>query len=92
MACPYSGIIPNMGRKKLVGPATTHIASQLHAQKERQGWTYDDLEERTGLPRSTIERTLKGDTAISVEVLIPLAAGMDLSAATLLDEAWESLR
>lgn len=79
-----------MGRKKLVGPATAHIARRLHAQKELRGWTYDDLVERTGLPRTTIERTLKGDTAISVEVLIPLAGGMGLDPATLLNEARES--
>lgn len=76
-----------MGRKQLVGPATTHIARELQAQKERQGWTYDDLEERTRLSRSTIERALKGETAISIEVLIPLAAGMELDLSALIDQA-----
>ena len=80
-----------MGRQKLVGPATAHIAGELRAQKARRGWTYDDLEERTGLSRSTIDRALKGNTAISIEVLIPLAAGMELDLSILIDQASEAM-
>ena len=80
-----------MGRQKSVGPATAHIAGELRAQKARRGWTYDDLEERTGLSRSTIDRALKGDTAISIEVLIPLAAGMELDLSILIDQASEAM-
>lgn len=78
-----------MGRKQLVGPATAHIAGELRAQKARRSWTYDDLEERTGLSRSTIDRALKGETAISIEVLIPLAAGMEMDLSALIDQASE---
>ena len=75
-----------MGRNSLVSPVTAHIAGELRAQKARHNWTFDDLTERTGLSRSTIDRTLKGNTAISIEVLIPLAQGMEIDLAKLLDQ------
>ena len=76
-----------MGQKKATGPVTAFVAGELRAQKARRGWTLDDLEERTGIPRTTIDRILKGQSAIPVEILIPLCIGMDLDAGELLNQA-----
>lgn len=79
-----------MGRQSLVGPATRFIAGELRAQQARHNWTLDNIAERTGIARSTIDRALKGKSALAVEILIPLAAGMGLDPAKLLSEAARS--
>lgn len=76
-----------MGRQALVGPVTSYIAGELRAQKSRHRWSLDWISERSGLPRSTVDRALKGEVALSVEVLVPLCIAMQLDAATLLREA-----
>ena len=70
-----------------MGPATAYIAGELRAQKARHNWTFDDVAERSGVARSTVERTLKGEHAIAVEVLIQLCAGMGLDVVSLVNEA-----
>ena len=42
------------------------------------------------MPRSTVDRALKGEAAISVEVLIPLCAAMQMDAAALMRDAREA--
>lgn len=76
-----------MGRVKLVGPTTEYIAGELRAQQARRSWTLDDIVERTGVARSSVDRALKGKSALSVEVLIPLAAGMEVDLGALLKAA-----
>ncbi len=76
-----------MTRDRLVGPATAYIAGELRAQKARHNWTFDDVAERSGVARSTVERTLKGEHAIAVEVLIPLCDAMGLDVRVLVSEA-----
>lgn len=76
-----------MGTKALVGPVTGYIAGELRAQMARKGWTLDGIAEKTGLPRSTVYRALRGETAIAVEVLLPLCEGMRLDVAVLLRNA-----
>lgn len=73
-----------MGRNALVGPVTDYIAGELRAQKSRRRWTLDEIAERSGLPRSTVDRALHGQVVISVEVLVPLCQGMQVDAAALL--------
>ena len=51
-ACLYSGIVSYMGRRVLTGNATRFLAGELAAQKARNGWSLDDIEARTGVPRS----------------------------------------
>lgn len=76
-----------MGLVKKVGPVTAYIAGELRAQQARQSWTLDRIEELTGVDRSTAARAMKGQSAIAVEVLIPLCVGMGLDPVRLLDEA-----
>lgn len=76
-----------MGRTALTGPATEYIAGELRAQQARRGWTLDDIVKRTGIKRSTVDRALKGESAIAVEVIIPLCQGMGLDVARLISEA-----
>ena len=80
----------DMGRQALVGPITSHIAGELRAQKSRHRWSLDWIADRSGLPRSTVDRALKGEAAISVEVLIPLCAAMQMDAAALMRDAREA--
>lgn len=74
-----------MNRRKAVGPATEYIAGELRAQRARLGWTFDDVEKNTGVPRSTAERASRGDSAIPVEVLVQLCIGMGLDAGEVLN-------
>lgn len=82
-----NGYSHGMGKTPLVGPATTYIAGELRAQQARKGWTLDEIADASGVGRSTVNRALKGQSAIAVEILIPLCAGMGLDAVRLLDEA-----
>lgn len=79
--------IADMGRESLIGPATEYIARELRAQQARYQWTLNEIAERSGIPRSTVDRALKGRSALAVEVLIPLCAAMDLDLTRLLTEA-----
>lgn len=76
-----------MTRQPLVGPATAYIAGELRAQQARKGWTLDEIADLTGVGRSTVNRALKGQSALAIEALIPLCLGMGLDAGRLLDEA-----
>lgn len=76
-----------MGRESLIGPATAYIAAELRAQQARHRWSLDVIAERTGVSRSTVDRALKGKSALAVEVLIPLCIGMGLDPAKILTEA-----
>lgn len=76
-----------MGQAKLVGPATEYIAGELRAQRARMDWTLDEIADLTGVGRSTVDRALKGRSAIAVEVLIPLCMGMGIDPAALLTTA-----
>lgn len=81
-----------MGRHALVGPATEYIAGELRAQRSRRKWTLDEIAARTGLARSTVDRSLSGSSAIAVEVLIPLCQGMDLDPVALIRAARDASR
>jgi transcriptional regulator with XRE-family HTH domain len=76
-----------MGRNALTGPVTSYIAGELRAQRSRKRWTLDEIAARSGLPRSTVDRALKGDGALAVEILVPLCEAMDLGLSVLLAEA-----
>ena len=76
-----------MGRAKLIGPATTFIAGELRAQQARKEWSLDQIAERSGVSRSTVDRALKGDSALSIETLMALCDGMGLDLVTLMVEA-----
>lgn len=80
----YSG---GMGKEKLVGPATQYIAGELRAQKARMGWSLDDIAARSDIARGTVDRALKGLSAIAIEIFIPLAEGMELDPISLLRDA-----
>ena len=80
-----------MGRDALTGPVTSFIAGELRAQKGRLGWTLDEIEAQSGVPRTTADRALKGKTALAVEVLLPLCQAMGLDAAALMVAANKSL-
>lgn len=76
-----------MGRQALAGLVTDYIAGELRAQKSRRQWTFDQIADRSGVPRSTVERALKGTHGLTVEVLIPLCQAMGLDAVAILREA-----
>ena len=76
-----------MGRETLSGAATRYIAGELRAQKARMGWSLDDIAERAGVSRQTVNRALKGESAIAVEALIMLCAAMGLDVVKLVREA-----
>ena len=67
-----------MGRDALIGPATAYIAGELRAQRGRLGYTLDELAAKSGVSRSTIDRALKGQTALAVEAFIPICGALGL--------------
>lgn len=71
---------------------TAYIAAELRAQKSRQQWSIDAIAERSGLARSTVDRALKGTSALSVEVLLPLCEALELDASGLLRDALTNAR
>ena len=89
MACLYFGIVAVMGRGRtvLTGKATRFIAGEMTAQKVRNGWSLDDIEARTGVPRSTVDRALDGEHTLAVETLVQLCAGMGLDVVQLIRQA-----
>ena len=80
-------VLNGMGRGQLTGPATAYVAGELRAERARQGLTIDELAERSGVAKTTVNRALKGDTALAVEVLIPLCAALRIDLGQLLNEA-----
>jgi len=75
----------------LNGPATQWIAGELRAQRSRRQWTLDDIAERSGVARSTVDRALKGEGTLAIETLIALCDGMGLDAGKLVNGAVERL-
>lgn len=71
----------------MVGPVTAYIAAELRAQQARHQWTLDDIARRSGIARSTVARALKGESALAVEVYVPICQGMGLDPIALLTEA-----
>ena len=49
------------------------VRARLRALRHRQGWSLDELAERTGVGASTISRIETGHRSISLDVLVPLA-------------------
>ena len=80
-------MVGRVGRNARAGPVTAYFAGELRAQKMREHWSIDQIANRAGLARSTVDRALKGSSAISVEVLVPLCEAMGLNALTLLGAA-----
>ena len=76
-----------MGREQLVGPATRYIAGELRAERGRRDLTVERLAEASGVAKTTVVRALKGETALSIEVLIPLCHALGIDSGSLLDEA-----
>ena len=76
-----------MGQRGLTGEATKYIAGELRAQKARMGWSLDDIEVRAKVPRSTVDRALKGEGTLAIETLILLCQGMGLDLVALVTEA-----
>lgn len=76
-----------MGRQALVGPATRYIAGEFRAQQAREKLTLDEIAEASGLSRATVNRALKGESAIAFEAIFPMCAALGLDALKILEEA-----
>ena len=76
-----------MGTSPLTGPATEYIAGELRAEMARRSWTLDQASEQSGLPRSTVNRALKGKTALAVETFITLGLTFGMDVGAVLDRA-----
>lgn len=81
------GYVAVVGQEALVGPATSYIAGELRAQKARLGWSLDKIAIQSGVPRSTVDRAMKGKTALAVEALIPICSSLGLDVVSLVTEA-----
>lgn len=88
--CPYGLILDTlgcMGRESLTGLATDLIAAELRAERARARLTLRELEDRTGLSRATVDRALKGESAIAVEAFVALCQALNISASGLMAAA-----
>jgi quercetin dioxygenase-like cupin family protein len=61
------------------------VRIRLRSLRTSLGLSLDDLAERTSLSASTISRVETGKRTISLDVLLPLAAGLQVGLDTLLD-------
>lgn len=66
---------------------TEFIASTLSARKLELGLTLDQIAERTRWDRNTVDRSLKGQSALAVEAFVDIARAMDLDPADVLRQA-----
>lgn len=76
-----------MGKKKLVGDITLHIAAALAARKDELRWSYDKIAEASGVTKPTVVYALKGEQSIAVESYVALCGALGLDAGRLLNDA-----
>lgn len=76
-----------MGRQALVGPATRYLAGEFRAQQARKQLTLDQIAEASGLSRATVNRVLKGQSAIAFEAIFPMCEALGIDAGAILVEA-----
>lgn len=79
-----------MGRRQTAGAATRYIAGELRAQKARLGLTYGQISEKSGVPKSNVDRMMGGKTGILVEYLVPVCVALDRDIPQLFKEAAEA--
>lgn len=63
------------------------VAAELRAAVARADLTQDQVAERTGLHRVTVNRLLKGARSVDVDQLLAFALGLGFNAGELLDTA-----
>ena len=85
-----NGYVSDMGRQKLVGPMTDYLAGELRAQKSRRKWTLDEIEARSGIDRSTVERAIKGTHGVAFEVMVVFCEAMELDPRQIVADAMRS--
>src|SRR5690606_31533367 len=61
------------------------VRTRLRSLRTTMGWSLDDLAARTNLSPSTISRIETGKRTISLDVLLPLAAALQVDLDSLLD-------
>ena len=64
----------------------TRIARRVRALRDERGYTLDALAERSGVSRSMISLIERGQSSPTAAVLDKLAAGLDVTLATLFEE------
>lgn len=72
--------------------AARRLGETLKVALANAGLSITDMHKRTGISRQTIYRMLDGDTLPSLDVLIRLAAELNVSAGALLDGQVKPLR
>ena len=82
----YAVLMGNGNRRVVNGGATAYVIEVLRERQHEQGWTLDDLEKRSGIPRGTIHGALSG-RVLAVETLVGLALSMGLDLAAIMTEA-----
>ncbi len=63
------------------------LAARIRLERERRGWSLDDLAARSGVGKATISKIERGDASPTAGVLVRLAAAFDLTLASLLVRA-----
>jgi transcriptional regulator with XRE-family HTH domain len=72
--------------------AFTHAVIEVFKEAlEREGVSYRDIENRSGINRGTISRRLSGNHSITVDALMELCAGAGLDAGAILRDAYKRL-
>ncbi len=67
------------------GNVETVVRTRLRALRQSLGLSLDDLAERTAISASTISRIETGKRSISLDVLVPLASGLQIDLDTLFE-------
>lgn len=67
-----------MARKP--GPTADDVRPRLLAEMQRQGLTYAELSERTGIPRGNLHRLLHGKPSLTEAALAKVAEALGMIA------------
>ncbi|MEV6616971.1 XRE family transcriptional regulator [Streptomyces sp. NPDC051051] len=68
----------------IVDPLVERIAVRVRAERERRGWTLNELAEASGVSRAMIHRIERGESSPTAVVLGKLSAAFRLSVSSLL--------
>ncbi|OQD51969.1 LacI family transcriptional regulator [Streptomyces phaeoluteigriseus] len=68
----------------IVDPLVERIAVRVHTERERRGWTLNQLAEASGVSRAMIHRIERGESSPTAVVLGKLSAAFRLSVSSLL--------
>ncbi len=77
---------------RFIGPLSLAVSGELRAELARKGLNVHQFALKSGLPLSTLHKTLKGQRVVDVEDLGSICSALDVSPARVLATAMDAAR